>query len=242
MAAIKWYKRDPDAALSGMMELSLEERGAYNTILDLIYSRGGNLPDDDRFLAGWMRCDLRIWRRIKCRLIERGKIAIRDGVVTNLRATSEIDAALCRVESARQAGRISASKSKAKSSEIKEMNPTTVERNPQLTTTTTTTRKSSSTSESDKTAFETIYTETIAIFPRLATSSTMAIYQWLEAGCSLELVLSEIRRCKGKNIGSFAYFTDGIMDAKATLERPPPQGTPRTGGKPEPKRANYKQF
>ena len=39
MGTLKWYKRDPDAALSGMFELTLEERGAYNTILDLIYSR-----------------------------------------------------------------------------------------------------------------------------------------------------------------------------------------------------------
>ena len=32
MGVLRWYKRDPRAALSGMMELTLEERGAYNTI------------------------------------------------------------------------------------------------------------------------------------------------------------------------------------------------------------------
>src|SRR4051812_5172595 len=100
MGIIKWYKRDPDAALSGMMVLTLEERGAYNTVLDLLYTRSGNLPDDDRFIAGWLRCDTRVWRRIKTRLISLGKLLIKDGNITNARATSEIDAALGRVLSA----------------------------------------------------------------------------------------------------------------------------------------------
>ena len=42
MGTLKWYKRDPRAALAGMMKLTLEECGAYNKILDLIYLRGGN--------------------------------------------------------------------------------------------------------------------------------------------------------------------------------------------------------
>jgi len=38
---VRWYKRDPNAALTGMAGLTLEERGAYNTILDLIYANDG---------------------------------------------------------------------------------------------------------------------------------------------------------------------------------------------------------
>src|SRR4051812_37288464 len=110
MGLIKWYKRDPEAALTGMMSLTLEERGAYNTVLDLIYARDGRLPDDDRFLAGWMRCDIRVWRRLKSRLIQLDKIRIADGFITNLRATSEVDEALHRVEAASEAGRASAAK------------------------------------------------------------------------------------------------------------------------------------
>ena len=41
MGVVKWYKRDPNAALTGMASLTLEERGAYNTILDLIYAHDG---------------------------------------------------------------------------------------------------------------------------------------------------------------------------------------------------------
>lgn len=101
MSRIKWYKRDPLAALDGMMILTLEERGAYNTVLDLIYAREGKVDDDDRFLAGWMRCDIRVWKRIKERLISLGKLQSSGGLLTNLRATSEVSAALHASEAGR---------------------------------------------------------------------------------------------------------------------------------------------
>lgn len=101
---IAWYKRYPDAALAGMMELTLEERGAYNTVLDLIYSRAGDLPDDDRFIAGWCRVDVRIWRRIKARLVAVGKLWITDGVIHNAKADVVVLEALGRGLSARYAG------------------------------------------------------------------------------------------------------------------------------------------
>jgi len=65
MGILKWYKRDPRAALAGMMGLSLEERGAYNTILDLIYCHDGALVDDPRLISGWLGVDPRVWRRLR---------------------------------------------------------------------------------------------------------------------------------------------------------------------------------
>lgn len=115
MGNLKWYKRDPAAALQGMMELTLEERGAYNTVLDLIYSRDGDLADDERFIAGWLRVDVRVWRRIRAALIERGKLFAANGCLRNSRADAEVDAALCRIESARDAGRASAASRASKS-------------------------------------------------------------------------------------------------------------------------------
>lgn len=94
MASLSWYKRYPRDALEGMQFLTLEERGAYNTVLDLIYLRGGDLPDDDRFIAGNMRCDVRVWRRIKKRLIALGKLQCTDGAIRNRRADVEVDSAL----------------------------------------------------------------------------------------------------------------------------------------------------
>lgn len=144
MGQIKWYKRDPSAALGGMMGLSLEDRGAYNTVLDLIYSRDGNLPDDDRFIAGWMGVDVRVWRRIKQRLIDLGKLYIADGIVRNERADVEVLSALSRVGSARDAGKASGNARRYKSNQQSRENndlertddPTDRERNLELTTTT----------------------------------------------------------------------------------------------------------
>lgn len=121
MGEIKWYKRDPDAALSGMMGLNLEERGAYNTVLDLIYTRDGNLPDDDRFISGWMGVDLRVWRRIKTRLVTLGKLYLDGGLIRNRRADVEVLNALSRVGSAREAGKASAA-AKARKLEPKSQN------------------------------------------------------------------------------------------------------------------------
>jgi len=91
---LNWYKRDMRKALTGMMGLSLEERGAYNTVLDLIYDSDDKLPDDERFIAGWCGVDVRVWKRIRTSLIEKKKLRAESGLLRNFRATSEVDAAL----------------------------------------------------------------------------------------------------------------------------------------------------
>ena len=147
MGQLKWYKRDPDAALTGFFELTLEERGAYGTVLDLIYARDGNLPDDDKFIAGFLRSDVRVWRRIKKVLLARGKITIEDGIIRNFRATSEILTALSRIGSASDAGVASGISRRRKSEAKLNKNnaligtgvPTEHQRTLELTTTTTTT-------------------------------------------------------------------------------------------------------
>jgi len=138
LGKIKWYKRDPDAALAGFFELSLEERGAYGTVIDLIYSRANDLPDDDRFIAGWLGADVRVWKRIKKRLVATGKIKISNGKITNKRATSEILKGLHRIAVASEAGRTSRPKSASVTNEIKDIDVTDAKRTPELTTTTTT--------------------------------------------------------------------------------------------------------
>lgn len=126
MGKIAWYKRDPRAALTGMMELTLEERGAYNTILDLIYDREGDVPDDDRFIAGWCRCDVRVWKRIKARLVDLGKLYVEAGKLRNERADRGVDEALSRVASAADAGRASGRKRSSKSRDDKDLGRTAV--------------------------------------------------------------------------------------------------------------------
>ena len=90
---MKWYKRDPDAALSGMAELTFEECGAYNRLLDLLYSRDGDVPDDDKFLSRIFRCNPRTWRALKSRLIAYGKIRSVDGKLTANRVEKTLNEA-----------------------------------------------------------------------------------------------------------------------------------------------------
>lgn len=137
MGKLRWYKRDPDAALAGMMELTLEERGAYNTVLDLIYARDGLVDDDDRFIAGWLRVDVRIWKRIRTVLIEKKKLYAVDGALRNSRADAEVDKGLSRIASASDAGLASAAKRKSEANKTSGIASTSVQLNSQLSTTTT---------------------------------------------------------------------------------------------------------
>lgn len=69
-----FYRRDPSKALSGMIGLSLEERGVYNTVLDLLYSTWRPVEDDRRFIANWCGCAVQKLNPIINRLVERGRL------------------------------------------------------------------------------------------------------------------------------------------------------------------------
>ena len=88
-----WYKRYPADFIDGTVGLSLEEKGAYSLILDLIYARGAPIKDDARYLAGVCNISLRKWAAIRDRLIEAKKIIISDGFILNFRAEKEIEIA-----------------------------------------------------------------------------------------------------------------------------------------------------
>jgi uncharacterized protein YdaU (DUF1376 family) len=88
-----WYKRYAGNFVMGTMNLTLEERGAYSLCLDLIYDRGGAIPDDERWLAGICRISTRRWRVIRAKLIQLGKLVEVDGRLHNRRAQAEIDLA-----------------------------------------------------------------------------------------------------------------------------------------------------
>jgi uncharacterized protein YdaU (DUF1376 family) len=78
---MKYYRRYPDAALAGMVMLTLEETGAYNIIIDMLYSRDGRLPDDDSMLCTALHCHGNKWHALKRRLIAKGKIWLADGFI-----------------------------------------------------------------------------------------------------------------------------------------------------------------
>jgi hypothetical protein len=86
-----------------MRGLTLEERGAYNTLLDLIYVHDGALEDLPRAICDELHCNIRTWRRLKARLLELGKIYMHAGAIRNERADTETNSALTRVRLAAEA-------------------------------------------------------------------------------------------------------------------------------------------
>jgi uncharacterized protein YdaU (DUF1376 family) len=87
-----WYKREPVRALAGMARLSLEERGAYCTLIELTMRDSKPPEDDDVNLAHEMRCHIRVWRRVRASLIAKGRISNLDGRLVDERAIETLEA------------------------------------------------------------------------------------------------------------------------------------------------------
>jgi uncharacterized protein YdaU (DUF1376 family) len=90
-AALPYYKRYPRDFLEGTIGMSFEEKGAYAIVLDLIYMRGGALPDDDRYIAGQLGASVKLWKKLRDRLISLGKLQCQDGFISNSRASELLE-------------------------------------------------------------------------------------------------------------------------------------------------------
>ena len=125
---IKWWPKD---ALDGTMTLAPMEELAYRRILDLIYSTGDNLPDDDKRLA-WMTKTGSKWPAIKKTLISLDKIAVVDGQISNakcrdiLRETDQLFAQKSEAGTASAAKRKSLKTQKSRPTGVGTNNPTDV--------------------------------------------------------------------------------------------------------------------
>jgi len=105
MSGRPWYKRYGADFISGTLGLSLEEKGAYSIILDLMYDRGGGIPDDARYIAGVCGCSVRKWNSIREKLLAGGKITISGGLISNSRAEKEIENAAKNADERAESGR-----------------------------------------------------------------------------------------------------------------------------------------
>lgn len=94
MSGRPWYKRYGADFVHGTLGLTLEQKGAYSLCLDLIYDRGGPIPDDARWLAGVCGVSVRRWNSIRAALLEAEKITAENGFISNFRAEKEIKNAL----------------------------------------------------------------------------------------------------------------------------------------------------
>jgi len=90
MNGLPYYPRYPRDFFDGTNGMTFELKGAYAILLDLIYMCGGELYDEPRFIAGHMNCSVRAWGNYRAALIERGKIKVEGGIISNFRADKEL--------------------------------------------------------------------------------------------------------------------------------------------------------
>lgn len=74
MSGLPWYKCFPRDFNDGMVGLSLEERGAYITILNVIYARGAPIQDDAGYFKALLCCSSKAWTKIRASLIVKRKL------------------------------------------------------------------------------------------------------------------------------------------------------------------------
>ena len=92
--ALPYYKAYPRDFIEGTIGMSLELKGAYRVLLDLIYMQSGYLRDDARYISGLLGCSVRKWETIRVQLICAGKIQVEKGRISNSRARLELESTL----------------------------------------------------------------------------------------------------------------------------------------------------
>lgn len=104
-----FYRMDPGAWDFGTASLSLEEEAAYLRIVNAIHKHKGQVPDQDRVLAGLFRVSTRKARALVKALQDAGKVTIEDGLIWNDRARSDLVqrgfVSISRAESGAKGGR-----------------------------------------------------------------------------------------------------------------------------------------
>ena len=93
--------------LTGTTNLSVWEELAYRRVIDMIYETNDRLDDNDKKLGWSTKCGSR-WPKIKAVLIEKGKIEIVDGRITNARCRKELEKVEKKIHQKAEAGKASA--------------------------------------------------------------------------------------------------------------------------------------
>lgn len=92
---VDWYA---DNWLGGVVLLSAEERGIYDTMINLIYQTNTSLEDDDVAMAHACNCGRAAYRRAKKRLLELDKIECREGRIFQAKCAKELTRASDRID------------------------------------------------------------------------------------------------------------------------------------------------
>jgi len=90
MSARPWYKRFPGDFISGTALLTFEQKAAYSFLLDLMYLRGGPVPDQPQEISRIMGVSVRKWKGLRADLLVAGKIYEFEGRLSNERVDREL--------------------------------------------------------------------------------------------------------------------------------------------------------
>lgn len=88
--SLPYYPMYPRDFFEGTQRMSLELKGAYIMLLNLIYTRNGPVDDEDGYLARYVGCSIRKWQKLRLELVGLGKIKVVDGLIHNSRADEEL--------------------------------------------------------------------------------------------------------------------------------------------------------
>lgn len=90
-----YHRRYHGDALHGYRGLTLEQRGAYTTLLDLIYDCGGPIDFNERWIAGHLDVTVNRAKKLVAELLALRKIYLTPrGQISNHRCDTEIENAL----------------------------------------------------------------------------------------------------------------------------------------------------
>lgn len=81
-----------------MIGLTVEERGAYYTLMDLQYARAPHNDVTDELVVKALAVRPQVWRRLKASLMAKGKVHETDGKLTANRVETEVKLATNRMD------------------------------------------------------------------------------------------------------------------------------------------------
>ena len=93
MTVRPWFKAYHRDFLHGISRLNESEIAAYTVVLFLIYSHGGAIDDDARWISRQIGAafSCRKWTAVRQSLLDKGKLTLTpDGKITNIRAEKEL--------------------------------------------------------------------------------------------------------------------------------------------------------
>ena len=242
MAEVPYIQLFQDDLLAGMLELSAEERGAYVTMLAMMWSKGRGLRDDNQWLARMCNVSTRKFGIIKNSLIELGKIAVVDGLIVNYRALETHENARKSREIAiengskggkKRAENMAKTAGNSQSAPSNPSDPASSSQNQsqnQLSQVssvsstqphTDTPKPTSASSGRAHVNFMTFGCELQEIAALPSNISFVPVRQWLEAGIDPDLIRRVVENkassqlAAGQPIRSFNYFKEAILEAHA---------------------------